>query len=112
MAALLVLAFMVGGAIRFNIRHFEPIENKGHGAPQVIAFLSRIVLTGAYFISITYYLQLLAVRGLLRDPRESQLENRYDSEANPGICGRGSLGPVVDRLQSGISGALGHQAGR
>jgi hypothetical protein len=60
MALLLVLAYMVGDAIRFNIRHFEPIENKGHGVAQDIAFLSRIVLTGAYFISITYYLQLLA----------------------------------------------------
>jgi hypothetical protein len=43
-----------------NIRHFEPIENKGHGLAQDVAFLSRIVLTGAYFISVTYYLQLLA----------------------------------------------------
>jgi hypothetical protein len=60
MGVLLVLAYFVGGAIRFNIRHFEPIENEGHGAAQNIAFLSRIVLTGAYFISITYYLQLLA----------------------------------------------------
>ena len=31
MALLLVLAYMVGGAIRFNIRHFEPIEKIGHG---------------------------------------------------------------------------------
>ena len=60
MAVLLVLAFLVGGAIRFNIRYFEPLENKGHGPAQSIAFLSRIVLVGAYFISITYYLQLLA----------------------------------------------------
>ncbi len=60
MALLLVLAYAVGGAIRFNIRHFEPIENDGHGAAQTIAFLSRIVLAGAYFISVTYYLQLLA----------------------------------------------------
>ena len=60
MAILLVLAYLVGGAIRFNIRHFEPIENKGHGLAQDVAFLSRIVLTGAYFISVTYYLQLLA----------------------------------------------------
>lgn len=60
MGMLLVLAYMVGGAIRFNIRHFEPIENQGHGVVQDIAFLSRMVLTGAYFISITYYLQLLA----------------------------------------------------
>jgi hypothetical protein len=60
MALLLVLAYLVGEAIRFNIRHFEPIENEGHGPVQVIAFLSRIVLAGAYFISVTYYLQLLA----------------------------------------------------
>jgi hypothetical protein len=60
MGVLLLLAYMVGGAIRFNIRHFEPIENKGHGLAQEIAFLSRFVLIGAYFISITYYLQLLA----------------------------------------------------
>lgn len=59
MAVLLLLAYMVGGAIRFNIRYFEPIENKGHGIAQDTAFLSRIVLIGAYFISITYYLQLL-----------------------------------------------------
>jgi hypothetical protein len=60
MAMLLVLAYAVGGAIRFNIRHFEPIENAGHGPAQSIAFVSRIVLACAYFISVTYYLQLLA----------------------------------------------------
>ncbi|WP_025322604.1 hypothetical protein [Deferrisoma camini] len=60
MAVLLVLAYAVGGAIRFNIRHFEPLENRGHGPAQVIGELSRIVLSGAYFISVTYYLQLLA----------------------------------------------------
>src|SRR5210317_107884 len=64
MAMLLVLAFMVGGAIRLNIRHFEPIENSGHGLAQNIAFLSRIVLVGAYFISVTYYLELLAAFSL------------------------------------------------
>ncbi len=60
MALLLVLAYMVGGAIRFNIRYFEPIENKEHGAAQDVASLSRIVLAAAYFISVTYYLELLA----------------------------------------------------
>jgi hypothetical protein len=60
MIGLLVLAYLVGGAIRFNIRHFEPIEHAGHGAPQQIAFASRFVLVGAYFVSISYYLQLLA----------------------------------------------------
>lgn len=60
MATLLLLAYGVGHIIRFNIRHFEPIENHGHGAAQDIAFLARVVLAGAYFISVTYYLQLLA----------------------------------------------------
>ena len=43
MAVLLVLAFLVGGAIRFNIRYFEPLENKGHGPAQSIAFLGAPV---------------------------------------------------------------------
>jgi hypothetical protein len=59
MAGLLVLAYAIGDAIRFNIAHFEPIENE-IGVPQRIAFMSRIVLACAYFISVTYYLQLLA----------------------------------------------------
>ncbi|WKE67004.1 hypothetical protein PVT67_07135 [Gallaecimonas kandeliae] len=60
MAGLLMLSFLIGSAIRFNIRHFEPIENR-RGRAQSIALLSRMVLAGAYFISVTYYLQLLAV---------------------------------------------------
>ena len=59
MALLLLLAYAVGHAIRFNIRHFEPIEHE-KGTVQNIAFISRIVLAAAYFISVTYYLQLLA----------------------------------------------------
>jgi hypothetical protein len=60
MGALLVLAYMVGGVIRFNIQHFEPIENEEHGPAQIVALLSRIALVAAYFISVTYYLELLA----------------------------------------------------
>ena len=59
MAALLSLAFAVGSAIRFNIAYFEPVENDD-GPAQRLAFLSRIVLAAAYFVSVTYYLQLLA----------------------------------------------------
>ena len=72
MAVLLVLAYAVGGAIRFNIRHFEPIESQ-HGPVQTIAFLSRIVLAAAYFISVTYYLQLLAAFVLNAAGIQSQL---------------------------------------
>jgi hypothetical protein len=60
MAALLGFAYLVGAVMRFNIRHFEPIERTGYGPAQTVAFLSRFVLAGAYFISISYYLQLLA----------------------------------------------------
>lgn len=63
MGALLILSYYVGSAIRFNIQKFEPIEEK-IGLTQNIALLSRIVLAGAYFVSITYYLQLLAAFSL------------------------------------------------
>lgn len=59
MGVLLILAYAVGSAIRFNIRHFEPIEHQ-KGSAQAVSFVSRIVLAGAYFISVTYYLQLLS----------------------------------------------------
>ncbi len=59
MMALLLLAYCVGSAIRFNIIHFEPIaEHKG--APQAVALVSRLALTIAYLISVSYYLKLLA----------------------------------------------------
>lgn len=63
MAALLLLAYGIGIAIRFNIERFEPIEID-RGTPQTIGFISRIVLAVAYFISVTYYLQLLAAFSL------------------------------------------------
>jgi hypothetical protein len=63
MAILLIIAYLIGGVMRFNIRHFEPVE-KDHGAAQEIALLSRFVLAGSYFISVTYYLQLLAAFAL------------------------------------------------
>ena len=63
MIGLLVLAYGVGSAIRFNIQHFEPIEDE-HDSAQKVAFFSRIILSFAYFISISYYLQLLAAFSL------------------------------------------------
>ena len=63
MGILLVLSFFIGSTIRFNIEFFEPIEDE-KGTAQDIALLSRVVLAGAYFVSITYYLQLLAAFSL------------------------------------------------
>lgn len=92
MLGLLVLAYAVGGAIRFNIRHFEPIENQTHGPPQIVAFLSRAVLVGAYFISVAYYLQLLAAFVLHQTGIESYYAaNIITSLLLVVICGIGGL---------------------
>jgi len=62
MAALLMLAYLVGGAVRENIVHVEPLL-ANHGAGRPIASLERLsqlVLAFAYFISVAYYLVLFA----------------------------------------------------
>lgn len=90
MSGLLVLAYGVGSVVRFNIRYGEPLFAKHGSAAQgdldqhprhvshcqasrrvgpagsagVLEKASHIVLAGAYCISISYYLQLLAGFGL------------------------------------------------
>lgn len=60
MAVLLTIAFWIGSAVRYNIQYFEPIAESGRGALQLTGWASRIILSVAYLISITYYLKLLA----------------------------------------------------
>ncbi len=61
MLVLLVLAFFIGGALRFNIRFVEPLLESGQpGAFARVEASSRWILSIAYVISISYYLQLLA----------------------------------------------------
>ena len=89
MAGLLALAYAVGWVVRFNIRYGEPLferrpvcptergEHRLHaahcagaqrvgwsGAADAVEKLSHIALTGAYCVSVSYYLQLLAGFGL------------------------------------------------
>lgn len=66
MAALVLYAFWVGGAIRFNIRYGEQIFEAHAMRPSdrlVFATeqMSQIALACAYFISVSYYLSLLSV---------------------------------------------------
>jgi len=63
---LTALAFLVGGAIRYNIHYAEPVlDSAGAGHPiKSFEVLSHIVLIGAYFISVAYYLVLLSAFGL------------------------------------------------
>ncbi len=64
MTALVAAAYVIGAAIRFNIRYTEPILAKPAASgearlTQSIETLSHFVLAFAYFISVTYYLVLL-----------------------------------------------------
>lgn len=59
MMALLLLAYWVGSAIRFNIQYFEPVAQQ-QGIAQKVGLIARLALTVAYLISVSYYLKLLA----------------------------------------------------
>ncbi len=60
MAGLCALAWLFGMAIRFNIVHAEPLR-QGDSHPRLQAFdrFSELALVLAYFISVSYYLNLL-----------------------------------------------------
>lgn len=78
MAGLLLVAWFLGDAIRYNIQNAEPLETKGepsdnspdhrlhrsHGHISRLPIndlerFSHLILAFAYFISVTYYVQLL-----------------------------------------------------
>ncbi len=65
-ALLTALAFLMGGAIRYNISNGEPVFDKAEAGHPVKSFemLSHLALIAAYFISVTYYLVLLAAFGM------------------------------------------------
>lgn len=73
-AGLTFIAYLIGGAIRYNIRYAEPILASAKTGHAIKSFetASHLVLIGAYFISVTYYLVLLAAFGMkllgLNDP--------------------------------------------
>ncbi|BBG66401.1 putative protein [Hydrogenimonas sp.] len=60
MLLLVTLAYMIGAAIRFNIRYVEPKLAGGtlHRAPYTLEILSQWALAFAYIVSVTYYLTL------------------------------------------------------
>lgn len=60
MAGLCLLAWLFGAAIRFNIVHAEPLQGgPQHPRLQELDRFSQLALVFAYFISVTYYLNLL-----------------------------------------------------
>lgn len=62
MAALLLLAYGVGAVIRWNIVHVENYLADRHFHDSVVwlARVTQLVLSGAYAVSVAYYLKLLA----------------------------------------------------
>lgn len=62
---LCAVAYLFGSAVRYNIRHVEPLLRGT--APRVvrgIERLSELALSLAYFVSVAYYLNLFAAFGL------------------------------------------------
>ena len=77
-AALLTLAYLIGAVIRFNIAYGEPLfEDRGLRALGWLERSSHLALGLAYFISVTYYLTLMAaflLKGLgMTDPLSGKL---------------------------------------
>ncbi|MFA5899855.1 MAG: hypothetical protein WC829_12180 [Hyphomicrobium sp.] len=62
MIVLLLVAYWIGAAIRYNIAHVEPVLASGNAPPRMrtLEHLSDGVLTFAYFVSVAYYLVLFA----------------------------------------------------
>ena len=62
MAGIVLVAYAIGGAVRFNILHSEPLEETGSG-PSLLGPLARVSnmsLTVAYVISVAFYIRLLS----------------------------------------------------
>ncbi len=62
MAGIVLVAYGIGGVIRYNIRHAEPVLESARRPRTlfVIERLSSLVLGLAYVISVAFYLRLLA----------------------------------------------------
>ena len=59
---IVVLAYAIGGVIRFNIVHAEPLlhDKEGHPAIYKIDFFANMTLSFAYVTAIAFYLSLLS----------------------------------------------------
>ncbi len=61
MAGLVGFSYLIGGAIRFNIVNGEPLFGAaGEQRLPIVERMSHFALAFAYFVSVTYYLSLLA----------------------------------------------------
>ena len=93
MVLLTAVAYCLGGAIRYNIRYGEPLfADEASRHLRSLEALSQLVLIGAYFISVAYYLVLLATFGLkLFGIANDILADTISTVLIVGICGSGLL---------------------
>jgi hypothetical protein len=77
MALIIILSFLLGEVIRFNIKYLEPLLNnkKSYGLINSFEGLSKLCLGVAYVISITYYLKLLSSFALFSFVNSQVYEN-------------------------------------
>ena len=75
MAVLLLLAYAIGGVIRFNIAHAEPhlAHARSNDTAHWMARVGQVVLAIAYAVSVAYYLKLLAMFALKAAGSHSEL---------------------------------------
>jgi hypothetical protein len=98
-AVLTAVAFLFGGAVRYNIRYGEQVFSSPHSnrAIKSVETLSHIVLTGAYFISVAYYLVLLSAFGMKLVGIESDwLGKAIATALVTGICLVGAIRGLSD----------------
>ena len=103
-AGLAVVSFLIGGAIRYNIRYGEPVIESARAGHTIrsIEGLSHLVLAGAYFIAVAYYLVLLAAFGMkLLGWHDPVLGKIAATALISGICGVGALKGLggVERIE-------------
>ena len=73
MAGIVLVAYAIGGVLRFNILNSEPLEKTACG-PKLLkpmARISNVALTVAYVISVAFYIRLLSSFVLSMTPFKS-----------------------------------------
>ena len=75
MLVIVGVAYLIGGAIRFNILYSEPLEESGTGPASLktLARISHLALTVAYVISVAFYIRLLSSFALSMTPFKAGL---------------------------------------